>query len=203
MPTRLVFSRQTNDTFDVSGARKEIHRRHGADLVAEVAQDRAIAGEGIGAAGNVHDARHLARGEEAKECLVTALARGIENDNIGMERAALRLHGRQQPLGIGGVTAIKVRVFHPVEGLIDVGALDGIGDDFNTDQLLGALRHRKSDAAGTAIKVKQKSLAVKTRLLGGDAVKQLRRIVVDLIEGGGHDAQSLAAQHVLNVCVPV
>ena len=160
--------------------REHIDRSHLRRCVSDLRKSCAVACGGSAIAGNHHDTagRHfLHRGDDF---LAATLARWVNHDNVGTDTVLGELF-----CGFTCVGADKFCVGYAVFQRVFLCVFHSRGDNLDTDELACLICHGKADRADTAVKVKENVMFGKLSEIGGGLIKNLRAVVVYLIEGEG------------------
>ena len=76
---------ETHDTLHMPRAGEKVDRGDFADLVSLIREPFAVAGEGVGVAGNVDDASNAKRVEVAYKLLGSSLSGRVDDNDVGAE----------------------------------------------------------------------------------------------------------------------
>ena len=190
-------SAKADDRFYVSCPREQIKRSNGAVIPTVIPEDRAVAGEGRGSAGDVYDALGVGIAELLYQLGSQTLARGIDHDDVGSADEGGRV--------FGGVACDEFGIFDAVKTGVVFCVLDGLGHDLNTAQnsAFGIGGNRKTDGAGSAVEVAESLSRLERGKLCRTRVKKLCHRSVDLIERRGGKAELQSAKDILDITVTV
>lgn len=175
-----LFPRHQTDRLHVFRSRKLVKRRYFLDAVAAVAKERQVVNLGGGIAGDVDDAFGLGGKEVLNGFGVNALARGIEEDDVG----AFADVGETGQFGQDvGSNAFDIGQVITHAGLFCL--LDGFFDNFNTDDTLRMGSGNLGEGACARIEVVDRFSADVAGKFQGLGIEVLSAGDVGLKEGKG------------------
>ncbi|MPM58558.1 hypothetical protein SDC9_105389 [bioreactor metagenome] len=176
--------------------REHIHRLYSPNLVVAESQEVAkVPVERPGVAGDVDDALGSELDSRCQKALVTAAARGIEEQYI--TNALGFCHLLQLHRGIG---TDELCIGQVVPLGIQLGILDSLFIRFNTKNipctLLGGYQGNRS---GPAVGIDNHVFLTNPGHTHGQRIQHLGLLDIDLEEGGRRDAEGEGAEFLLNI----
>lgn len=164
--------------------REHVHRLDAHDAVTVPGEVAQVARECLRAARHVHHPLRPDGRDGGEKALVTAGARGIEDDDVGVF-AGLR-HALQEVARVGGVEADVVRA---VRLRVADRVAHGVAVVLHADHACGIPAREDADRAGAAVGVHDGLFAGQPGIVECRAVEHLRLHGVDLVKRARRDAE--------------
>lgn len=177
----------------MSGAREEVERAAADGAVALLFEQREVARERGGVAGDVHDPFGAASGQRRDHPGGKTLARRVDENRIyPSERRFTGFNA------FGSVAAEKAGVVFgaAVQQRVLPGVFHRLGYDLRTEQAHAGAGRAQTDGACAAVEVEQYVAGRGGRICGCLRVEMFSHFRVDLIEGQRADAENPAAERV-------
>ena len=163
-------------------------------MVAVGLEQRHIPGKRSGVAGDIDQRAGGKAGDGLDGVGIQPLAGRIHHDHIRMDALTLQLQRSRS-----GVGTEEFGIFDAVAPGVVFGVLHRLGNDLDADDLARMAAHGQGDGTHAAVEIQHRILTGDAGGLNGGAVKLLRLMVVDLVEGSGGQPEGQPAQGILDI----